>query len=499
MPLTDICQATENYAAQVPKSDRKGFGQFFTSEKTAEYMASFINREMPAHVTVIDPGAGSGILSAAAVTKLLTYPQIRSIHLICYENNEAIQPLLQSNLELMQRDCLRRQIQFVAEVKTENFVTGNQTVWNAEDGYEEADIIICNPPYQKIRRDSEEARTMNEIVYGQPNIYYLFMAMSLKLLRTGGDFIFIVPRSWTSGLYFQSFRRYFFRHLDIADVHLFQSRNSVFDTEDVLQETMIIHGQKRGHQPQREQILMHTSKASEDFSQAVTFPVQAQECIQMYNGHYFLLPTSERELEVLYRMRDYQHSLSEEGYRFKTGQVIEFRHKQSLRRRNDQHLIPIISSPHFKAGRVQFPSDDVEWQYLIDHAEQKLFMPNKDYLLVKRMTAKEERRRLQPAIYFKNEVAPQSQWVSTENHLNYLVKQHGTLSEEEIFGIFVLLNSSLWDEYYRILNGSTQVNASELNSMPVPSAQKIVDIGMQALNRQIRTSQDCDLLLEELL
>lgn len=54
----------------------------------------------------------------------------------------------------------------------------------------------------KINKDSGQADAMRSIVFGQPDPYSLFMAMSAKLLKDDGGFVFIVPRSFTSGLYF---------------------------------------------------------------------------------------------------------------------------------------------------------------------------------------------------------------------------------------------------------------------------------------------------------
>ncbi len=42
------------------------------------------------------------------------------------------------------------------------------------------------------------------------------------------------------------------------------------------------------------------------------------------------------------------------------------------------------------------------------------------------------------------------------------------MSECLVYGLYVLFNSTIYDEYYRILNGSTQVNSTEINAMPVP-------------------------------
>ena len=69
--------------------------------------------------------------------------------------------------------------------------------------------MISNPPYKKIGKNDIESTIMENVVYGQPNMYFLFMAMAERLLKDDGELIFIVPRSWTSGTYLRSLEKYF--------------------------------------------------------------------------------------------------------------------------------------------------------------------------------------------------------------------------------------------------------------------------------------------------
>lgn len=48
---------------------------------------------------------------------------------------------------------------------------------------------------------------MKDYVYGQPNLYGLFMAKGLELLKKDGQYIYITPRSWVSGLYYTEVRK----------------------------------------------------------------------------------------------------------------------------------------------------------------------------------------------------------------------------------------------------------------------------------------------------
>lgn len=85
---------------------------------------------------------------------------------------------------------------------------------------------------------------MQDICYGAPNLHFLFMEMVSFNLVDSDELVFIVPRSWTSGTYFKKFREKFLSEVALKYIHLFLSRDKVFDKESVLQETIIIKAKK---------------------------------------------------------------------------------------------------------------------------------------------------------------------------------------------------------------------------------------------------------------
>jgi adenine-specific DNA-methyltransferase len=55
-----------------------------------------------------------------------------------------------------------------------------------------------------------------------------------------------------------------------------------------------------------------------------------------------------------------------------------------------------------------------------------------------------------------------------ENHVNFIHRVNGELATTEAEALAALLNSSLFDAYFRISNGNTQVSATELRALPLP-------------------------------
>lgn len=105
---------------------------------------------------------------------------------------------------------------------------------------------------------------MPSVCYGTPNLYFLFWAMGIHNLKQDSELVYIVPRSWTSGAYFKRFRQYLFKHCVITDMHLFESRDKVFDGESVLQETIIIKVKKTKRIPDYVSITSSSTSSFED-------------------------------------------------------------------------------------------------------------------------------------------------------------------------------------------------------------------------------------------
>ncbi len=478
----------------MPKEQRKRYGQFFTSRETARFMASLIsvdtNRPL---LTALDAGAGSGVLSVALAERMdgmLTSEQ--TLRIVCYENDPNILPMLRENMETVSQDC---HYHLEYEIRAENYILsqadalGHLDLFGVANELEKYDVIVGNPPYKKVSKDAPEAVLLPEVCYGAPNLYFLFATMGVKNLCDGGEMVYIIPRSWTSGAYFERFRKWLFSHATLEYIHLFASRDKVFDKESVLQETMIV--KLRGgvhHQPI---VTISTTATSRDFSTRQTMDVPIGTVVSGANRYVFL-PTTKVETHVLSKLATMRQTLSGIGLRMKTGLVVDFRSRNLLRDKPTANTVPLIYSCHIKNGRVRFPQGR-DGEYLL--RERAGFMqPNHNYLFVKRFTAKEERRRLQCGIYLSR-YQPDYSEISSQNKVNFIDSVGREMSECLVYGLYVMFNSSLYDTYYRILNGSTQVNATEINAMPVPPIEKIMEMGKRLIVDHDLSEHHCDEIL----
>lgn len=490
--LEKVIELTNLYIDCMPKKERKKYGQFFTSMETARFMAGLY--EMPAgksHVTVLDAGAGSGILSCAFIEWADRFDAITKIELVCYENDENVLGLLRENLEYCKAHATKT-VQY--SIRTENYITSQYLDFNCMIGGNpnppKYDYVIGNPPYMKIPKDAPEAAAMPDICYGAPNMYFIFAAMGLFNLKENGEMVYIIPRSWTSGAYFKRFRQYFLTEGRLAHIHLFVSRDKVFDKESVLQETIIIKVRKTNKSPA--QVKITSSKSNKDFSE-ITSLLAPYSLVVSGEDYYVYLVTDHEEISVLKRLRQFNQTLPDIGVKMKTGLTVDFRNRDILRDKEEEGAIPLFYSQHIKQGTVQFPIQK-EHEYVVTD-QRGLMQDNKNYLFVKRFTAKEEPRRLQCGIYLAKNY-PQYKKISTQNKINFIDGLLGEMSENLVYGLYVLFNSTLYDEYYRILNGSTQVNSTEVNAMPVPNIKSIQEMGRKLMKTKDLSEENCDLILE---
>lgn len=483
-----FCKTME-YIEHKPKLFRKKYGQFFTSPETAIFMAELLTIPRQERISILDPGAGSGMLSAALIARLENIPWIKKIELVCYENDRNILALLESNLCWISKQCSKK-LSF--EIVDENYILDQGADYNhtlyARSNPLKFDLVIGNPPYMKVAKEAPEALEMHDICHGAPNLYFLFAHMSLFNLRDNGEMVYIIPRSWTSGVYFKKFRQRFLEIGALQHIHLFVSRDKVFEEESVLQETMIIKVKKTQSKPSN--IVVSTSRSNGDFSEKTKIEIPYRTVVSG-NDSYVYLATNEKEIKVLETLKLLKYTLPDIGLRMKTGLTVDFRNRDELRNCTEKNAVPLFYSQHIKNGSVIFPVGK-ETEYIVTQ-QKSLLQKNTNYLFVKRFTAKEEHRRLQCGVYLSQNL-PEYTEISTQNKINFICGEN-ELSECIVYGLYALFNSSMYDCYYRILNGSTQVNSTEINEMPVPSLNVIEAIGQDLMQCQDMSEESCNTIL----
>jgi len=466
-----------------PRSRQEELGQFLTASPVADFMASIFG-PLPKTVRLLDAGAGAGSLTAAFVSRCCEKRNgIRAIEATLYELDGEILDALAETMRVCEDRCSDAGISFTFTIHSTDFIQ-EMSVRLAGDMFSTLppafDAAIVNPPYRKINNDSAERRALRLIGVETSNLYTGFIALVQRLLVPGGQLVAITPRSFCNGPYFRPFRDDFLSAMELRRLHIFESRQAAFRDDSVLQENIIFHAVKGRNDPRVLTISSSTGEHGDDVTETV-FPFS--EIVHPRDPEKFIhIPSAASHADAKEAMDGLSTSLASLGVTASTGRVVDFRLKDALRKEPERGTVPLLYPCHFKGGTVHWPKLPARKpNAILDNAETRPWLvPSGVYLLTKRFTSKEERRRLVACLFDPNQV--KSEWVGFENHLNYFHASGRGLERTLAVGLYAFLNSTIVDQYFRRFSGHTQVNATDLRTLRYPDRNTL-----QSMGRKIKT------------
>lgn len=478
-----------------PESRAK-HGQFLTPLPVARLMASMLEAQ-PEDVRLLDAGAGVGTLFTAAVSALCQRsPPPKSIRVTAYEIDLILSEYLPDAFGLCRMICEAAGVRFGSELVTRDFLVcaaeraDGELFGTRRDGYTAA---ILNPPYRKINTDSLHRQVLRRIGCETSNLYAGFLAAAIRQLAPRGELVAITPRSFCNGSYFRSFREAFLRDMAIRRLHVFESRQQAFRDDNVLQENVIVRAVKGGDRAVR---VFVTSGTGPEDDMPLSREVEYERVVRPGDPQSFIhIATDDVQRRVADRIGLLSTTLAELRLKVSTGPVVDFRVRQHLRESPGQGTAPLIWPTHLTAGGVVWPKTGTKKPNAIVKCSETdgWLVPNEPYVLVKRFTAKEERRRVVAVVSEPHRLP--AEVVGFENHLNYFHHGRRGLAIDLARGLAVYLNSTLVDEYFRQFNGHTQVNATDLRNLRYPTEAQLLSLGREAAGSELAQG-DMDALVD---
>ena len=495
-------------ALKLDPKKRSVLGQYMTPAPIGRFMASLFT-DLSGDLRILDPGAGVGSLTAALVERLCNEPaKPRSVVWVCYEIEPLLTTYLSNTLKEAEIQCQAAQIKAISQVYEEDFIlthpAGPQAdIFQGGDTADDFSHVIMNPPYKKINSGSAHRAELRKAGLETSNLYTGFMFLAAQRLRKGGEMVAIVPRSFCNGPYFKPFREKFFSMMALRHIHVFEKRNSAFKGDDVLQENIIIYAVK-GERPAQVKITTSSdgafdldSGSGEYLAHDMTQRTVAYSSIVRSDDpdKFVHIATNRLEQGIVDRMAKFTATLPDLGLEVSTGPVVDFRLKDDLRAEPEQGAVPLLYAAHFQGGRFEWPKAMKKPNaiFVSENSRRWLWENRGDFVITRRFTSKEERRRIVASIYRSN--LP-GDLIGFENHLNvFHAKQRG-ISRHLADGLGIYLNCSLVDRFFRQFNGHTQVNATDLRSLRYPEREVLERIGKQHGNA-VLSQQDIDNIIEE--
>jgi adenine-specific DNA-methyltransferase len=506
-PTTALVEQTDFYRLDAGRfvnlEHRSQLGQFLTPASVSRFMAH-LSEPCAEDVHLLDPGAGVGSLSAAWVEEILRRDaKPRSIRLTACEIDPKLSQYLHQTLTACGTACRKNGVQFKADIIEGDFLStavqwlSPSTLFSSQR--RTFNCAILNPPYRKINSDSDARRLLREVGIETTNLYTAFLWLVVKLLDHNGEMVAITPRSFCNGPYFRPFREALLAEAHISRIHVFDSRKTAFRDDDVLQENVIFRVTKA---PTGKQSLISTSHGPDD-SDIAFREVGSHELVSPDDpDHVIHIVPNELQNRVAQRIKDFSSTLTDLGIQVSTGRVVDFRAKEFLIHdrvglSRDHTMAPLIYPMHFEDGLIQWPRVGKKANYLrVSDETKSLLVPPGVYVLVKRFSAKEEKRRVTAAVCHPDRLPKIG--FAFENHLNYYHDDGHGLSLPVARGLAAYLNSSLVDSYFRQFSGHTQVNASDLRSLPYPDGNTLHQIGQSIDDSPMSQEQIDQLIAKEL-
>ena len=193
--------------------------------------------------------------------------------------------------------------------------------------------------------------------------------------------------------------------------------------------------------------------------------------------HAFFISADALAHRLLARMTAETQSLKDLGFKTVTGTIVWNRLKSSMRDVAAEDTLPLVWGNGIRPFRfLRLGNRANKATHVVLNQRTRGIVIRGGAILVKRMTAKEEARRLvacrvPPAL----EKAADG-WFA-ENHVNIVKPVDPAIELDAVLG---LLNSSLYDYVFRSLNGNTQVSATELAMLPIKQGPELQAIAAQA-------------------
>ncbi|HJW24585.1 MAG TPA: Eco57I restriction-modification methylase domain-containing protein [Rhodocyclaceae bacterium] len=481
----------ESIATATPPAKKSDLGQYFTPWTIASFMAGMFEPLAGKNVHLLDPGAGVGSLAAAFAVRACA-DGASSLDIEAWEIDPALEVPLSETLAEIRASS---PIAVRAGVQPWDFVIEASAEVEGQFPHRFTHAIL-NPPYKKLRTVSDHRKALKAAGIETANYYSAFVALAILLLEEGGEIVAITPRSFCNGTYFKPFRRLMLETCAVKRFHVFESRTHAFKGDEVLQENVIFHLKKGGQQGS---VTVSTSSDA-TFGDVRERDVPFDEFVLPGDVESIFHLVADEDGTHADRAARFTNSLEDLGLAVATGPVVDFRLKAHMTDDGaEQGAVPLVYAWHAESGFCAHPKPGAKKPNFIRENEEtrKWLLPSGWYVLVRRMSSKEEKRRIVPTVCDPGKLDHPADLLGFENHLNVFHSGKKGLKPEIAKGLAVWLGSTAADEWLRRFNGHTQVNAGDLRALRYPDLKTLAEWGGK-VGDVLPTQGEIDALVEGL-
>ena len=341
------------------------------------------------------------------------------------------------------------------------------------------DVIVCNPPFRKMTT-AEVAPCrgyFDEAIEGQPNLYSLFIALSVKLLKQGGTCALVTPTSYLSGQNFSKLRSFVLKETRVLSLGMVSDRLGVFI--DVEQETALTL-LRREVQSSHDCAITSVSVVSRDGAF-----VDVGTCALPNSGSSWPIPRNESDNTLLVAASQSRFRLSDYGYAVRIGCFVWNRDTRPTyisaamaTRCKHGAAVPLLWSSDIEAGG-QFHFNGLKKRndepcFVSFASRTHSAVIRRPSVLLQRVTSNDQPRRLVAAAV-PTEIFTKYGGFIGENHTVILEQ----LNDAPVLcpsDMAELLGSPVVERYFRCISGATNVSSFELSQLRFPDPVRLKEL-----------------------
>lgn len=341
-------------------------------------------------------------------------------------------------------------------------------------------VCVCNPPYRKMGVDElmPLRGAFGNVIQSQPNLYGLFIAQCVRLLREGGRAALVTPTSFLSGQHFSALRKYLSRSSVIEHIGMVSDRVGVFI--DVEQETALTV-LRRADRPSGGEVWADVSVVSASGAYQSVGQSRLPD-----TGEVWPIPRAVEDVPLLKVAGTSPFRLSDYGYRVRIGAFVWNRDKRptfqcarDVKRSRCRTAVPLLWSGDISlGGEVHFDAATAkpdEHRFVDLGSRQHSSMVTRPAVALQRVTANTQARRLVAAAVPQGLTEEYGGFVG-ENHLVVLEAAEGASPALAPGELAQLLAVPAVDRYFRCISGATNVSAFELSQLALPDPRRIKEL-----------------------
>ena len=439
-------------------------GRYFTPLPVARELGECLPDLGREEVRILDVGAGTGLLSAAAIEALSKRGGVRRIHLDAYEIDERMLPVLS---EVLLR--LRRRARHDYGVKLTYTVLAEDFLKDARGLAEPStaaryDLVLLAPPEGVPEEGSTAEVFCRRVLPKGTDKAILFAEAAAVRLGEDGVMAAVLPLSFADSVNAAPLRTRLFARAPLVALGL------DFGARGTRRDKTMLAILRYGEEPPALTVRVARRDGVNELSIPYQVAVFSDEC-------KVLLAKTREDVALVRAMNSFPCRLADLGLAVHTGLTIEARYKESLRPSRAGGAVPLLHPAGLVDGRLEFPPRGREKPFILP-AIPSLASPTRTAVLIKRVPTRKDGRHLVVGVYFSGQL-PHDRLVSTDNKLNVIEGEKEEMSADLASGLAAILSSSYYERYCTLTGAVPRVNAAALLSLPLPHRDVILGIGQR--------------------